>query len=296
MTMCIDLECVTVVCVTYNSRALVPEMTKRLQPFPNVLIVDNGSIDGTATEISKRMPHAKLVVRQNNIGFGAANNEAIRRVETNLALLLNPDCDIDVESVRILMQCIGEHKNAALVAPQSWRGQGIPQKSWRPPFFAKQPPGPYRVPGSVTHAGWVHGCCWLVDVPSFQSVGGFDEQYFLYYEDDDLCLRLIQAGFDCLLQPSAGALHRGGASSKPSWRTEFIKRFHYARSRQIALRRYVGQVAAALHIVRLLVISLPAIAFYCLVLRPRDIVKWAAWGVAALCSALSLNSITRQIR
>ncbi|MBD8695844.1 hypothetical protein [Stenotrophomonas sp. CFBP 13718] len=75
---------------------------------------------------------------------------------------------------------------------------------------------------------------------AFAAIGGFDPAFFLYYEDDDLCLRMQEAGWRCVLQPAARALHPGGASSAPSVRTTFIKQFHYARSRQIALQRYVS--------------------------------------------------------
>lgn len=291
-----DLDCVTVICVTYNSRALVASMAGRLREFANVLIVDNGSADGTIEEAALRLPWAQRLARADNIGFGAANNAAMELVRTDYALLLNPDCEIDSDNVRLLLQCIRAHRGAALVAPQGWRDGAAPQKSWRPAFFAEQPPGPYRVPDHVVRAGWLQGSCLLADVAAFRRIGGFDERFFLYYEDDDLCLRMVEAGFDCLLQPLARALHPGGASSGTGWRVEFIKRFHYARSRQIALRRYVGHGAANLHLARLLTASLPAMVFYTLVGRPRDTVKWAGWGAAALCGTLALNGLAARVR
>lgn len=291
-----ELDPITAVCVTYNSRALIEELAAQLRPFARAIVIDNGSRDGTAAEVARRMPWVRTIALGENHGFGAANNAAMRAVATPYALLLNPDCRIEPDSVLALAACMAAHRNAALVAPQGWRGADSPQKSWRPAFFAAQPPGPYRVPHAVVSADWLHGSCLLADTAAFARIGGFDERFFLYYEDDDLCLRLRAAGYDCLLQPAASAVHPGGGSCGTGWRVEFIKRFHYARSRQIALRRYVGRCAAGLHLVRLLAAALPAMAFYALVGRPRDTVKWAGWGLAALCAALSWNALAAKVR
>ncbi|MBT2747484.1 MULTISPECIES: glycosyltransferase family 2 protein [unclassified Lysobacter] len=291
-----ELDSITAVCVTYNSRALIEDIAAQLRPFARAIVIDNGSSDGTAAEVARRLPWVELIAFAENRGFGAANNAAMRAVATPCALLLNPDCRIEPDSVLALAACMASHGNAALIAPQGWRGVGLPQKSWRPPFFAEQPPGPYRVPDAVVRADWLHGSCLLADTAAFAHIDGFDERFFLYYEDDDLCLRLRAAGYDCLLQPAANAVHPGGGSSGTGWRVEFIKRFHYARSRQIALRRYVGRRAAGLHLARLLAAALPAMAFYSLVGRPRDTVKWAGWGMAALCATLSLNALAAKVR
>lgn len=260
------------------------------------MVIDNGSRDGTCEEIARHIPHARLIARQSNAGFGGANNEGFEQVGTRLALLINPDCHIDQNSVRSLLFCMSAHPNASMVAPQGWQNATTLQKSWRPAFYDKQPRGAYRLPADVTHADWLHGSCLLVRANAFRSVKGFDEQFFLYYEDDDLCLRMRRAGFDCLLEPAASSLHHGGRSSPTNYRTDFIKRFHYARSRQIAIRRYVGRNAANLHLARLLFAWLPATLFYTLMGRPRDVVKWLGWGTAASCAALSLDSIASRVR
>jgi N-acetylglucosaminyl-diphospho-decaprenol L-rhamnosyltransferase len=87
-------EQVTVICVTYQSQALIESLAVTVRPFPHVLVIDNGSKDGTTSAVRKLMPQARIIERADNGGFGKANNEAMAQVQTPFALLLNPDCDI----------------------------------------------------------------------------------------------------------------------------------------------------------------------------------------------------------
>lgn len=287
----LSLAEVTVVCVTYNSASVVDTIARTLASFPHAIIVDNASVDDTTTRIAQRIPHAKLIKRATNAGFGSANNQAMASVQTPFALLLNPDCVIAPQDVQCLLDCLRDFPQAGLVGPQSWRSSDVPQISHRDAFFRPNTKNNFSVPAQVVSAEWIHGCCQLIRTSAFRQIGGFDEIFFLYYEDDDLCLRMGQAGYQCLLQPAARAFHQGGASSTPSLRTDFIKRFHYVRSRQIAIRRYVGNSAGRIHLAKLLVISLPAIIFYSLLSRRRHAIKWLAWGAAALSASLAVDLV-----
>lgn len=284
-----SLDDVTVVCVTYNSSAVVAAMAEALQPFGNVTIIDNGSSDDTAARVSALIRHAQLITRDSNAGFGAANNQAMATVATPFALLLNPDCVITPDDVQRLLDCMAHYPDAGVVGPQNWRSEGVRQISHRNAFFKPKADDLDQVPEQVIKVEWIHGCCQLIRTSAFRQIGGFDEAFFLYYEDDDLCLRMARAGYQCLFQPAANAMHKGGASSSSSLRVDFIKRFHYARSRQIAIRRYVSERAGRLHSARLIIAMLPAMLVYSLLLRRRDVIKWAAWGSAALCSLLGLD-------
>lgn len=282
---------VTVVCVTYNSSTIVEAMADTLAPLPHVVIIDNGSSDATTAHIAQHIPHARLIARTTNAGYGAANNQAMAAVQTPFALLLNPDCFIAPNDLQCLLDCMQHHPQAGVIGPQNWRSETIPQISHRKAFFRPDAGSSFTVPDKITAAEWIHGCCQLLRTHAFREIGGFDEIFFLYYEDDDLCLRMAQAGYQCLLQPAARTLHKGGASSTPCMRIDFIKRFHYARSRQIAIRRYMGNAAGRAHLAKLMVAAVPAIVMYGLLLRRRDVIKWAAWGTAALSASLGFDLV-----
>ena len=291
-----ELHDVTVICVTYNSSLVLPAMAQILAKLPEVIIVDNASTDTTVEQARALVPHARVIARKENSGFGAANNEGMSHARTPYALLLNPDCQISPADICILRDCLRTHPQAGIVGPQGWRSATVPQKSYRPAFNQAQPDGPYQIPEKVTPTGWLHGSCLLVRRSAFEQIGGFDPTFFLYYEDDDLCLRMQQARWQCLLEPGARSEHFGGRSSTPSSRTTFIKQFHYARSRQIALARYAGALPALAHRWRLLLAWLPAIMLYALLLRRQDLSKWSGWGLAACCAVFHLDGLAARIR
>lgn len=280
-------EQVTIVCVTYQSQALIESLAATLQPFPHVLVIDNASQDGTASAVRKWLPHARIIERTDNGGFGKANNEAMAQVRTPLALLLNPDCDIKPDGLLTLMDTLGRYPSAGIVAPQSWRDGQRPQKCFRPAFYEPPLKTPYRVADATCCAQWLHGCCLLMRTDAFRHVGGFDERFFLFYEDDDLCLRMQKSGFECLLEPAANAWHAGGTSSAPSLKVSFTRSFHYARSRHLAIRKYQGDGAGWRYLIKIMLASVPLALAYALLFQRRHFIKWVAWGYSATTSALA---------
>jgi GT2 family glycosyltransferase len=282
-----SIEQVTIICVTYKSRTLIESLADTLRPFPHVLIIDNGSNDGTAPAVRRLLPHARVIERSDNGGFGKANNEAMAEVRTPLALLLNPDCDLKPDGLLTLMDTLRRYPSAGIVAPQSWRENQKPQKCFRRAFYESPSRKPYRVADATCSTQWLNGCCLLLRTEAFRHIGGFDERFFLFYEDDDLCLRMRKAGFECLFEPAANAWHVGGASSAPSVRVNFVKAFHYARSRHLAIRKYQGDGAGWHYLLKLMLAALPLTLIYAVLLQRRHFIKWVAWGASAVSSTLA---------
>jgi N-acetylglucosaminyl-diphospho-decaprenol L-rhamnosyltransferase len=269
---------VTIITVTYESVALADSLATTLRRFRHVIVIDNASGDNTADALSSRLPHAEIIRNTINTGFGRANNQAMAMVKTRYALLLNPDCDIQADALTFLREAAERYPAAAIVAPQGWRSQSVVQPSYRHAFFERREKLAYQIPDATCSAKWLHGCCLLVRVDAFREFGGFDERFFLYYEDDDLCLRALTAGYDCLLEPQAEVLHLGGASCRPSWRTDFFKQFHFFRSRHLIIGKYLGKAAAWRYIMKTAVAAVPAVVLYALLLRRKHALKWLAWG------------------
>ena len=280
-------EQVTIICVTYQSQALIESLAATLSPFPNVVIIDNNSKDGTSSAVRSLIPRAKLIERSDNGGFGKANNEAMQQVKTPFALLLNPDCVIKPDGLLTLMETLHRYPSAGIVAPQSWRDNKKPQKCFRPAFYEELPKNLYGLADATCCSQWLNGCCLLLRTEAFRRIGGFDEEFFLFYEDDDLCLRMQRAGFECLFEPAASAWHAGGTSSAPSLRGNFTRRFHYARSRHLAICKYVGEGAGWLYLIKIMLASVPVALIYALLLKRKHFIKWAAWGVSAASSAVT---------
>lgn len=272
------LDQVTIVTVTYNSGDIATALGEVLRRFPHVIIVDNASNDQSVSILAKQAAHAAIIRNDTNLGFGTANNVGVALVNTPYVLLLNPDCDISVESVESLLIAAEAYPTAAIIAPQGWHAKNVPQVSYRHAFYESRSRAPYQVPWGICSAKWLHGCCMLIRTNVFRKIGGFDENLFLYYEDDDLCLRMMSAGYECLLEPAASVFHAGGKSSAPSWKTDFIKYFYFARSRYFVIDRYLGKSAAIRYRLKIAIAAPAAILFYTLALQRKQTIKWLAWG------------------
>jgi GT2 family glycosyltransferase len=272
---------VTVQIVTHHSVQWAVPLGRVLLEADAVRIVDNASSDRTAEAFESALPRAKVVRLPENIGFGAAHNAAaLADPLARELLLLNPDCSITIESLGELLRVLDENPKVGAVSPQLVNPDGSLQVSARNAFFR-----PARE--TVTAGGpaeWLSGACLLVRRTAWAEVRGFDPRYFLFYEDDDLCLRLNRAGWQTWFAPSARAVHAAGTGSAFSWRRWWRKNFHQARSKRLALATWVSPAVARSYRMKVLLGSLFAVPMYLLLLQPRRAVKWAAWGFSAFAA------------
>jgi GT2 family glycosyltransferase len=198
-----------------------------------VVISDNGSSDGTSAQARARWPRATVLEHGRNLGFGTANNRALAQVKTPFAFLLNPDCEVTPDGLRTLVRAAHDMPQAAIVAPQLQGEPGRPDVNYRWPNVLWKSTGPGAdAPACV---GFVVGAAMLFRLERFDGVGFFDERFFLYYEDDDLCLRLFQARRPIVVWPAVAAVHRARGSVKGSrpWKSEYLRGYHHAQSKLI---------------------------------------------------------------
>jgi GT2 family glycosyltransferase len=235
---------VTIVVVTYNSAHCLPMLAPLLSLCPNVVISDNGSDDDTAIKAKALLPHAKLLAHGRNLGFGAANNRALDQVETPFALLLNPDCEMTPQALQELLAAAEDFNDAAVLAPQLMASEVKAEVNYRWPTAYWLSRGP-AAEGPLC-VGFVCGAVMLLRMERMAMTGFFDEQFFLYYEDDDLCLRLFQAKLPMVLCPQVKVLHRsrGSVRGKSPWRSEYLRGYHHAQSKLIFLNKHESLQAA----------------------------------------------------
>lgn len=269
---------VTVVIVTYNSAHCIEALAPFLAECPHVIVSDNGSQDDTASVVKQWLPHAMTLSHGSNLGFGAANNRALERVQTPLALLLNPDCTIEPAHLQRLIQTAHDHPDAAIVAPQLLDGQGRPDVNYRFPHLMWTSKGPAAEgPACV---GFVCGAAMLFRLAAFEPTGYFDEDFFLYYEDDDLCLRLFHRSIPIVVDPSAFAVHRsrGSVLGQRPWRSEYWRGYHHVQSKLLFAAKHRSETDARLQRRRLLWLTALALPFRVLAFSPKLIARmWGRW-------------------
>ncbi len=270
------LKRVTVVVVTYNSAHCLPALAPHLRQCPHVLVVDNASADGCAQAVASHLPHASVLALERNLGFGAANNRGLARVQTEFALLLNPDCEFEPDALAQLVRSADAWPDAAVLAPQLCSAQGKAEVNYRWPHTLWASKGPAATgPACV---GFVCGAAMLLRLARFADIGYFDERFFLYYEDDDLCLRLFQLQRPIVLEPACQALHRSRGSVRgPSpWRSEYWRGYHHAQSKLIFSHKHLTPQQALRQRRRLLLGTALNLPLRLLLLSPRLLARM--WG------------------
>lgn len=267
---------VTPVIVTYNSAHCLPAQAPFLAPFPRVILSDNASGDGTAEEGRRLLPQATILRHPRNLGFGTANNRALDLVHTDFALLLNPDCTMDDAALAQLLATADRFPEAAIIGPQILDADGRPEVNYRWVSGAWSSTGPAAEgPACV---GFLSGAAMLIRLSVAARQGFFDERFFLYYEDDDLCRSYFAAGLPMVIDPAARAVHLARRSVKGNapLQGEYWRGYHHAQSKLIYTAKYTGPAAARTLRRRLIWQTAVALPLRALAVSPRLLARM--WG------------------
>ena len=236
---------ITAVLVTHNSAAVLARALRSLPPQMPVVVVDNASSDDTCAIVQTVRPDALLVTLNENQGFGCGMNHGLKRVRTPCALTLNPDAFIAQADIVRLHAVLRAHDDVGLVAPLLRNEVHEEDLSYHADMFtreryARSPlcPVRYPMPEGPVCAGFLSGAVLLWRAQAFVDTGGFDSHIFLYFEDDDLCLRMRACGYSTVFVPDAVAVHIGGASSATSCAMIRFKERHFAWSHLYIWQKY----------------------------------------------------------
>jgi len=290
MTLATDI---TIITVTYNSAHCLPSLTDQLASFPNVTLVDNGSDDNTAEKAMALLPNALILQNSNNLGFGAANNQALKRVKTRWALLLNPDCIAAPCALDTLYKAAERFPDAAIIAPHLIRRDGSLEINYRWPQSKWPSLGP-KAEGTCC-VGFVCGAALLLNMQVMREIGFFDESFFLYYEDEDLCQRVFNHKKQIVLVPDAQVTHfsRGSVKGKNPLKSEFIRGYHHVQSKLIFEHKHINAASAASLRWKTLILAILTLLPRLLLPQPKYLARLIG-RIVGLCRPYPLN--TRQIK
>ena len=229
------------------------------RPLARVIVVDHESDKAAAAAISARFPWVDLVQRANNEGFATGVNLGVARGQATFVLLLNPDCVAAAGAIEQLVTFAKRRRDVAVIGPRILNPDGSVQgsarrfpglstffagrSSWLTRHFPRNPLSRWNLPAlteitTPLEVDWVSGACMLIRREAFQWVSGMDEQFFLYWEDADLCKRLGQNGWRTVYLPTASVEHAGGRSSIHAYR-QSLAAFH--ESAFTLFRKHAGR-------------------------------------------------------
>jgi N-acetylglucosaminyl-diphospho-decaprenol L-rhamnosyltransferase len=240
--------------VSYRCEALLRDCLASLRANPpgrpmTVSVVDNASQDGTAEMVAREFPEVSLTVNEANAGFSAATNQAIRAGTAPAILALNPDTRVTGGALDRMLEVIDQHREVAVCGPLLELEDGTldhaAKRSFPTPISALghfsgigRRPGArgelaaYRAPevaqGPVEA---VNGACMLIRRAALDQVGLFDERFWMYMEDLDLCYRIREAGWLTWYEPAAQVIHVKAGTSGPVRSPRLERAFHYGMYR-----------------------------------------------------------------
>jgi N-acetylglucosaminyl-diphospho-decaprenol L-rhamnosyltransferase len=224
----------TAILVTFNSAAVLTAALASLPPGLPAIIVDNASTD-TSADIAEAAS-ATVVRNPTNLGFGIANNVGIRAAQTDWVLLLNPDATLAPGFFDAMAAAAAAHPEASILVPAITTRKGRFTKHHSvltPPSFR-----PQQLASDIRSIGFASGGVLLARREVLLQLGGFDEALFLYFEDDDLSRRVLDAGHTILLVEAAEAVHTGNVSTPPTPDLTYMKHWHMAWSERHVRLKY----------------------------------------------------------
>jgi len=245
----IRLPVVTAVVVSYNTRELLLACLASLQGVTcplEIVVVDNASADGSVEAVRTDFPDVRVIANAENVGFSRANNLGIRAATAAYVLVLNSDAAVTPGAVETMVEELHRRRDLAIVGPRTLSADGTiqvsfgpdltPWNEWRQGRLVRGVKA--RKAGALRRANerasqdhepdWVSGSCFLARRDVLEQVGLFDEGFFLYEEDVDLCLRVRKAGYRVAFTPRAVVVHHLGRSMETasSRAREEYKRSH----------------------------------------------------------------------
>jgi GT2 family glycosyltransferase len=248
---------VAVLLVNYHVHDELDRALSSLGPFlragDEIVVVDQESDADRLDRVRARHPRAMFVPTSTNVGFAAGVNLAARRSTAPFLMLLNPDAVIDEAVIDELERYLVDHPRAGVVGPRVLNEDGTIQpsarrfpgvstafggrSSWLTRRFPENWMSRWNLPARQSSApaavDWLAGSCFMTRRSLFDALDGFDESFFLYWEDADYCRRAAAAGWERIYLPTVSVRHAGGrsAASNPA---SSIRAFHASAYRLYA--------------------------------------------------------------
>ncbi|GEM_PF-387435 len=221
----------SVIIVNYNTEefidlclaSIAKEDIFSLENGLEVFVVDNNSIDNSIAMINCKYPWVKLMENNKNQGFAKANNQAIQKVRGQYILFLNPDTVLKKGAFSEMILYMDEHPEVGLAGSRLIFPDNTPQESveFTYPGYKYAVEELKGLPGSIA---WVMGASMIARSFIIKESGGFDERFFLYGEDTDLCLTIRKKGWEIAYIPKAVIVHFEGQSERKNSSLEVFEK------------------------------------------------------------------------
>ena len=238
--MSITRQNLSVIIVSYKSDYVIENCINSIHSEIEIVVVDNSNNHQLKEKIETKYKNVKYILSKENLGMGAGNNLGIKNVNKDFVLILNPDVTLEKSSIDEMIIASQEIENFGIIAPLS-------DKSEYPNYTLKKmndfdPIKPFKVKS-------VDGYAMLLNLKKLKKLNDFyffDENFFLYLENEDLCLRLEKNDENIYIVPKSRIHHLGGKAVDPKYKNEieYLRNWHWMWSKFYFNKKHYGYLIA----------------------------------------------------
>ena len=238
--MSITRQNLSVIIVSYKSDHVIENCINSIDSEIEIIVIDNSNNDQFKKKIETKYKNVKCILSEENLGMGGGNNLGIKNVNKDFALILNPDVSLANNSMNEIFVASKEIDNFGIISP-------ISNKDEYPNYVLKKghnfdPEKPFKVKSVDGYAMLLN----LKQLKKIEDFNFFDENFFLYLENEDLCKRLIEKNEDIYIIPKSKISHLGGKAVDPKYKDqiEYLRNWHWMWSKFYFNRKHYGYFIA----------------------------------------------------
>ncbi len=248
----------TIIIVSFKSGEILERCLDSIDRRYRVIIIENSSDENLKFKIEKKYRNVECILPEKNLGYGAANNLGIKKAKTKYLLILNPDTILLQNTLEQLLYHADKIKDFAILGPKIIEGDNIECDEVNKTNIK------HTEDNIVKSISYVKGFAIFMNKEQFKEIGFFDENFFLYFEEIDLCKRVLKRGKKIFLIADASVKHAGGQSHVKSINTqmELSRNWHWMWSTFYYYKKHNNFVFALMIIFRKLFSSLLKIFFF----------------------------------
>ena len=287
--MSITRQNLSVIIVSYKSDYVIENCINSIHSEIEIIVVDNSNNDQLKEKIETKYKNVKYILSKENLGMGAGNNLGIKNVNKDFVLILNPDVTLEKSSIDEMIIASQEIENFGIIAPLS-------DKSEYPNYTLKKmndfdPIKPFKVKS-------VDGYAMLLNLKKLKKLNDFyffDENFFLYLENEDLCLRLEKNDENIYIVPKSRIHHLGGKAVDPKYKNEieYLRNWHWMWSKFYFNKKHYGYLIALFKVFKNLISAKIKFIYYLITFNTfkRKIYQMRLLGL--MSSMIGKNSFYR---
>ena len=287
--MSITRQNLSVIIVSYKSEYVIENCINSIDNEIEIIVIDNSDDDVLKKKIESKYKNVKYFLSKKNLGMGAANNLGIKKINRDFAFILNPDVTLERNSIKEIFIASKEIDNFGIIAPLS-------NKDQYPNYILKggynfDPVKPFKVKS-------VDGYAMILNLKKLKKIDNFnffDENFFLYLENEDLCKRLIEINEDIYVIPKSKIDHLGGKAVDPKYKNEieYLRNWHWMWSKFYFNKKHYGYFIALLKVSKNLISAKIRFFYYLITLNTfkRKIYQMRLLGL--ISSMIGKNSYYR---